>query len=108
MADPKQQTLETRQRLTEFIQRTTENFAILNDKQNRVQAKMDKLSSAGSEPTETTNWADADSFKKLEAKVAEMSEEINQMNNLINGTIKNYIQEIYLFMQDQKEKQIAE
>jgi len=100
-----QQISEIRLRLTEFMQETTENFAVLNNRLNKIQAEMDKLST---EPSEIKGSVDVDSFKKMEAKVAEMSEEINQVNNLVNGTIKNYIMEIYLFMQEQKEKQKAE
>ena len=81
----------------EHMQKTTENFAMFNSRLDKIQAE-----------TGIVGSVDVDSFKQMEIKVAEMSEEINKVNNLVNGTIKNYVQEIYLYMQEQKEEQKAE
>lgn len=102
LLDSRQQILEMRQRLMEYIKKTTQNFSIINDRLNKIQGEADKL------PTEKSGVSgsiDVDSFKKMEIKIAEISEEINNLNKTVNITIKEYLQEIYIFIQEQKEKQ---
>lgn len=102
LLNSREQVLEMRQRLMEYIQKTTQNFAIISDRLNKIQVKVDKPST---EISGVSGSIDVDSFKKMEIKIAEMSEEINNINQTVNVTIKEYLQEIYIFIQEQKEKQ---
>jgi len=98
-----EQLVEMCQRLIEYVEKTTQNFSILNTKLNQIQAQVDALSSQ----TSGSNSHNVDS-QKMEARFVELSEDVDKLNKMVNGTIKDYLQEIFLFMQEQKEKQHAE
>jgi len=69
-----------------------------------MQSQVDKLST---ETPDINGNTDVDSFKKMEIKIAEMSKEIANINKTVNVTIKENLKEIFIFMQEEKEKQKA-
>ena len=103
LSNSQEQISEMRQRLIEYVRKSTQNFSIINDRLNKIQVEVDKLSTEIS----GINNTDVDNSKRMETKIAEMSEEINKINKTVNVTIKEYLQEIYILIQEQKEKQEA-
>lgn len=92
----REQILELHQRLIEYVQKTNQNYSILNDRLNKIQIKVEKLPSK----TSGTKELNVDRFKKMEIKMEEMSEEIIKLDIMLNVTIKDYLNKIYLLVQE--------
>ena len=95
----REQILELHQQLIEYVQNTNQHYSKLTDRLNTIQKKVDKLPTKPSVRTQTIT-SDVDRFTNIEAKIAEMSEEINKLDTLLNVTIKDYLNKIYLLVQE--------
>ena len=76
----REQIAELHQRLIEYIQKTTQNFSILQDRLDRIQVNVDKIS----KQTSITNDQYSSRFKKIEAKMTQISDEIDKLYTIIN------------------------
>lgn len=76
----REQILELYKQLMEYIQKINQNHSQFNDRLNKVQDKIDDLLAT----TMRTKDIDVDRFRTMETKLAEVSEDINNLKTIIN------------------------
>ena len=92
------QILDIRQQLTKYINQTTQNFLVFNDRVNNLQTEVESLLTQTSE----IDGVDVEGFRKMETKIADMSEEITKLNEAVYVNIKECLVDILNMIQKQK------
>jgi septation ring formation regulator EzrA len=80
LSNHREQIAELHQRLIEYIQKTTQNFSILQDRFDEIQVTVDKISTQ----TSKTNDQYSSRFKKIETQMTQISDEIDKLYTIIN------------------------
>lgn len=80
LSNHREQIAELHQRLIEYIQKTTQNFSILQDRFDTIQVEVNKISTQ----TSITNDHYSSRFKNIETKMTQISNEIDKLYTIIN------------------------
>jgi TolA-binding protein len=78
--------IEIRRRLIDYIQRTTENFSLMNDRLDKIQAKVEKLPDNMSSSDDAGN---VDRLHEMEFQIAQMSKEVSDIRVTVKEVAKS-------------------